>query len=118
MERQSANAALPLYEAEAAKRKAQAAGQPRGQKQKTQTSLEADLPQETDEPPEPEPKKRAPQARDRAAYGSGVSGGSDLRGEVGCLLGDPFGARHRSVGRMTDRHGVRPSAGRLTLVLS
>ncbi|MGH3548920.1 MAG: ParB N-terminal domain-containing protein [Pseudonocardiaceae bacterium] len=60
-------AAEPLYAAEAAKCKAQAAGQPRGAKQ---SSLGAGLPQEnaSDKP------IRAPRARDRAAKVVGASG--------------------------------------------
>ena len=55
-------AALPLFEAEAAQRMAQAPGAPRGVKQ---APAGADLPQETE---------RAPQARDHAAAQVGVSG--------------------------------------------
>lgn len=77
--------ALPLYEEEAKKRKAQAPAQPRGAKQ---SSDGADLPQET----KGEKGKRAPRARDKAAKATGTSGRAvaQLKRLVEAAEGDPF----------------------------
>jgi hypothetical protein len=72
---------LPLYEAEAAKRRAHGKTAPGKSKELTQATLGADRPQAFDQPEQDtaKPKKLAPRARDHAAKAAGTSGRSTAR---------------------------------------